>query len=292
MSRFLPAHRQRPGGRGHLSSCLDHHEPRLPDDRRNGDGKGVESGATKRRSWKRFATIEPPGRPANRDLHAHRLCERRTIRGLARRPSRVRGRAGRPSRLAPARPDRCALTCRPAPTRSRFKRPGYRRQVRHGGRRCRSAALPVPPPVRRPAWLRLAQVGAGRRERSEFRVHSVEPYHLALWRYGLKKELVRGLGWFDEHGPRATMQITPDGDYTQTGVRWNKHGYANPHLHQYVKAPGALGPLLLPRPDGTGRRVRISLDRRPGTALGENRRAGFEYHLERLQQLRRPEQLH
>jgi hypothetical protein len=87
------------------------------------------------------------------------------------------------------------------------------------------------------AWPKWVRSG----ERSEFRVHSVVPYHLALWRYGLKKELVRGLGWFDEHGPRATMQITPDGDYSQTGVRWNEHGYANPHLHQYVNAPERSG---------------------------------------------------
>ena len=37
------------------------------------------------------------------------------------------------------------------------------------------------------------------------------------------------------------MQITPDGDYTQTGVEWNKYGYANPHLHQYVAGPRAVG---------------------------------------------------
>ena len=35
-----------------------------------------------------------------------------------------------------------------------------------------------------------------------------------LYRYGRKKELIRNIGWYDEHGPRATMQITPDGDYT------------------------------------------------------------------------------
>src|SRR3954454_4216927 len=87
------------------------------------------------------------------------------------------------------------------------------------------------------AWPKWVRSG----ERSEFRVHSVEPYHLALWRYGLKKELVRGLGWFDEHGPRATMQVTPDGDYSQTGVRWNERGYANTHLHQYVQAPERSG---------------------------------------------------
>jgi hypothetical protein len=70
------------------------------------------------------------------------------------------------------------------------------------------------------AWPKWAQSG----ERSEFRVHSHEAYKLSLWRYGLKKELVRKIGWFDEHGPRATVQITPDGDYTQSGVTWNKFG--------------------------------------------------------------------
>ena len=87
------------------------------------------------------------------------------------------------------------------------------------------------------AWPKWVKSG----EKAEFRVHSVEPYQLSLWRYGIRKEFVRSLGWFDEHGPRATMQITPDGDYTQTGVEWNKYGYANPHLHQYVVAPERSG---------------------------------------------------
>jgi hypothetical protein len=85
-----------------------------------------------------------------------------------------------------------------------------------------------------PKWVRGGEKG-------EFRVHSVEPYKLGLWRYGLKKEFIRSLGWLDEHGPRATMQITPDGDYSQTGVAWNKFGYANPLLHQYVEAPDRSG---------------------------------------------------
>lgn len=85
-----------------------------------------------------------------------------------------------------------------------------------------------------PKWLRAG-------EASEFRVHSVEPYKLGLWRYGREKEFIRNLGWFDEHGPRATMQITPDGDYSQTGVAWNERGYGNPHLKQYVTAPERSG---------------------------------------------------
>ncbi len=87
------------------------------------------------------------------------------------------------------------------------------------------------------AWPKWVKSG----EKAEFRVHSVEPYHLSLWRYGIRKVLIRSVGWFDEHGPRATMQITPDGDYSQTGVAWNKFGYSNPALHQYVDAPERSG---------------------------------------------------
>jgi hypothetical protein len=78
-------------------------------------------------------------------------------------------------------------------------------------------------------------------EQSEFRVHSPEAYELELYRCGLEKQLIRKLGWYDEHGPRATVQITPDGDYTRTGVEWNKFGYANPALKQYVTAPAPSG---------------------------------------------------
>jgi N,N-dimethylformamidase len=85
-----------------------------------------------------------------------------------------------------------------------------------------------------PKWVKS-------REEAEFRVHSVEPYKLELWRYGGEKEFVRNLGWHDEHGPRATMQITPDGDYTQTGVHWNEQGY-NINVHrQFVEAPARSG---------------------------------------------------
>jgi len=83
------------------------------------------------------------------------------------------------------------------------------------------------------AWPNWVQAGG----RSEFRVHSPEAYKLQLWRYGYKKEMIRTLGWFDEHGPRVTVQISPDGDYAQKGVEWNKHGYANPVHLQYCQAP-------------------------------------------------------
>ena len=79
-------------------------------------------------------------------------------------------------------------------------------------------------------------------EKSEYRVHSAEAYRLDLFRYGWEKEYIRPVGWFDEHGPLATMQITPDGDYTQTGIQFNKFGYSNnPHHRQYVVAPERSG---------------------------------------------------
>ena len=87
------------------------------------------------------------------------------------------------------------------------------------------------------AWPKCVRSG----ESSEFRVQSAEPYKLELWRYGWEKEFVHGLGWHDEHGPRATMQITPDGDYTQTGVQWNKIGYLSPHHLQKVAGPARSG---------------------------------------------------
>jgi hypothetical protein len=85
-----------------------------------------------------------------------------------------------------------------------------------------------------PKWVKSGEV-------SEFRVHSVEAYRLSLWRYGKEREFVKLLGWFDEHGPRAVMQITPDGDYTQTGVQWNKTGYGSPHHTQMVAGPTQSG---------------------------------------------------
>jgi hypothetical protein len=85
-----------------------------------------------------------------------------------------------------------------------------------------------------PKWVKSGETG-------EFRVHSPEPYRISLWRYGVHKEMASLVGWFDEHGPRSTIQVTPDGDYTQTGVRWNKVGFA-PSVHsQAVVAPERSG---------------------------------------------------
>jgi hypothetical protein len=84
------------------------------------------------------------------------------------------------------------------------------------------------------AWPKWCRAG----DRVQFRVHSVEPYKLLLYRYGLAKEFVRNIGWYDNHGPRAAMQTVPDGHFVETGVRWN-HGFG---VHrQLVTAPGGTG---------------------------------------------------
>src|SRR5262245_51760431 len=87
------------------------------------------------------------------------------------------------------------------------------------------------------AWPKCVRAG----EQAEFRVHAIEQYKLELFRYGLHKEFFRCLGWHDEHGPRATVQVTPDGDYTQTGVGWNRVGYISPHHRQMIAAPERSG---------------------------------------------------
>jgi hypothetical protein len=85
-----------------------------------------------------------------------------------------------------------------------------------------------------PKWTRSG-------ESAEFRVHSPSAYKLELWRYGQSKTLVRNLGWYDDHGPRATIQTTPDGDYTQSGIQWNKVGYGSQWHQQQVIAPERSG---------------------------------------------------
>ena len=164
-----------------------------------------------------------------------------------------------------------------------------------------SAASRCPPPSRTSSACSPTgcsatpgRSGCGPARQSEFRVHSVEPYKLELWRYGWEPEFVRGLGWHDEHGPRATMQVTPDGDYTRTGVEWNKVGYAQLGPLAARRRPRAQRAVLLPRLDReSGRQFALPLGRRARRSRTRaDGGAGVEHHLERLQQLRRAEQLH
>jgi hypothetical protein len=85
-----------------------------------------------------------------------------------------------------------------------------------------------------PKWVRSG-------ERSEIRAHAAEQYQLSLWRYGLNKTPYGVVSWFDEHGPLTMLQILPDGDFSQTGVRWNSVGYPTPHPQQTILAPERSG---------------------------------------------------
>lgn len=99
------------------------------------------------------------------------------------------------------------------------------------------------------AWPKWVRSG----EKSEFRVHSVEPYKLELWRYGWEPEFHSSLGWHDEHAPRSVMQVTPDGDYTRAGVEWNKVGYARSVHSQHVAGPERSGLYYFRASNATGR---------------------------------------
>jgi N,N-dimethylformamidase len=84
------------------------------------------------------------------------------------------------------------------------------------------------------AWPKWCRAG----DRVEFRVHAVEPYKLGLWRYGYHKEFIRNIGWYDNHGPRASMQLVPDGHFVERGVGWD-NGFG---LHrQFLTAPERTG---------------------------------------------------
>lgn len=67
------------------------------------------------------------------------------------------------------------------------------------------------------AWPKWCRAG----DPVQFRVHSVEPYKLLLHRHGLDLELIRNVGWYDNHGPRAVMQTLPDGHFVESGVAWD-----------------------------------------------------------------------
>lgn len=85
------------------------------------------------------------------------------------------------------------------------------------------------------AWPKWCRAG----DEVEFRVHAVEEYKLGLWRYGSERTLVRNIGWFDNHGPRAAMQTLPDGHFVESGVAWD-NGFGAVHKQQ-IMAPQVSG---------------------------------------------------
>jgi N,N-dimethylformamidase beta subunit-like protein len=81
-----------------------------------------------------------------------------------------------------------------------------------------------------PKWTVAGQTG-------ELRIHSTSAYRAELWRYDRTKEMVRPLGWYDEHGPRAMAQILPDADVAAVGAGWNTHGFTSPAHVPRLQAP-------------------------------------------------------
>ncbi|MCH2572508.1 MAG: carboxypeptidase-like regulatory domain-containing protein, partial [Planctomycetes bacterium] len=86
-------------------------------------------------------------------------------------------------------------------------------------------------------WPKWVQAG----ETSEYCVHSTHNFRLDLWRYGWEKYHIRTLGWCGEHGAGAMKQITPDGDYSQSGVNWNRVGYNLEYQKHAIVAPERSG---------------------------------------------------
>jgi hypothetical protein len=88
-------------------------------------------------------------------------------------------------------------------------------------------------------WPKCLKAG----ERAEVRVNCANPFSLQLWRYGWEREFVHHLGDFEDHPPGANLQILPDGDFSQNGVRWSELGYATPSFDPRlrVQAPNRSG---------------------------------------------------
>ena len=135
------------------------------------------------------------------------------------------------------------------------------------------------------AWPKWCRAG----DAVQFRVHSVEPYKLLLYRYGLDKELVRNVGWYDNHGPRAAMQTLPDGHFVETGVKLEQRLRRPPAARHGARARTGL--YYFHARGESGAFFSFPLVVAPATAAAGDRGAGLDQHLERLQPLRRPQQL-
>jgi len=85
-----------------------------------------------------------------------------------------------------------------------------------------------------PQWVRAG-------EEATCYLHTPEEAKLSLWRYGEGREHVEQVTWYDNHGPRACLQRTPDGDYTRTGVGWDAHETATAPFSVSVEAPAESG---------------------------------------------------
>ncbi len=78
------------------------------------------------------------------------------------------------------------------------------------------------------------------------------------------------------------MQITPDGDYMQTGVQWNKIGYGSPHHTQLVSAPERSGLYYLHAKTESGKFFSFPWVVAPAQAHAPRLRARLDQDLECL----------
>ncbi len=90
------------------------------------------------------------------------------------------------------------------------------------------------------------------------------------------------VSWFDEHGPRAVAQILPDGDFTQTGVNWNKQWLPGSASAAIPGSARPIGTLLLVAAHSVRSNLLFSLGRGSSPAEGTLGSAGVHQHLERV----------
>ena len=176
------------------------------------------------------------------------------LAGVHQRPRRVVGGAVAGVGVGPRRPAAGRVPRRPAEA-------GLRGEVQPRDAAGRRAA-PVPAAVRRPARATPGRSGCGRGEQSEFRVHSVEPYKLELWRYGWEPEFVRGARLV-----RRARPAGDDADHARRRLHADRRRVEQGRLRE-------LGPLAVRRrarsaagcttstPTASGPAVRVPVDRR------------------------------
>lgn len=98
-----------------------------------------------------------------------------------------------------------------------------------------------------PKWNKSGEIG-------QVRLHLPHDAVVTLWRYGWEREFITELGHFSDEPRGAYAQILPDGDITQSGVRWSDHGYSYPEVDPrvYVEAPERSGLYYFHAKDTTG----------------------------------------
>lgn len=73
-------------------------------------------------------------------------------------------------------------------------------------------------------WPKWSQSG----ESAEMRFSSHEVIDVTLWKMGWEVEKIRELGRFEPFAPSGDCQTLPDGDISQSGVRWNHERFQYP----------------------------------------------------------------